>query len=64
MSIWLSISSQFDANIIQILGISGRILVPPGLNFLGQNDSIFSFSVDWEGNDRKLTGNWLSTTDI
>ena len=28
-SIWLSISSQFDSNILQLLGIPGRILVPP-----------------------------------
>ena len=26
---WLSISSQFDSNILQFLGIPGRILVPP-----------------------------------
>ena len=26
---WLSISSQFDSNILQLLGIPGRILVPP-----------------------------------
>ena len=28
-SIWISISSQFDSNILQLLGIPGRILVPP-----------------------------------
>ena len=28
-SIWLSISSQFDSNILQLLGILGRILVSP-----------------------------------
>ena len=28
-SIWLSISSQFDSNILQLLGIPGWILVPP-----------------------------------
>ena len=27
--IWLSIWSQFDSNILQLLGISDRILVPP-----------------------------------
>ena len=32
-SIWLSISSQFDSNILQLLGISGRILVPPVTQF-------------------------------
>ena len=26
---WLSISSQFDSNNLQLLGIPGRILVPP-----------------------------------
>ena len=29
LSIWLSISSQFDSNILQLFGIPGKILVPP-----------------------------------
>ena len=29
VKIWLLISSQFDLNIFQLLGITGRILVPP-----------------------------------
>ena len=33
-----------DSNILQLLGIPGRILVCQWLNFLGQDDSIFSFS--------------------
>ena len=28
-SVWLSMSSQFDTNILQLVGIPGRILVPP-----------------------------------
>ena len=39
----LWISSQFESNILQLLGIPGRILVPPMTHFLGQNDSIFFF---------------------
>ena len=46
---WLSILSQFDSNILQLLGIAGRILVPPWLNFLGQNDSFFFFQGKWKG---------------
>ena len=29
LTIWLSILSQFDWNILKLLGITGRILVPP-----------------------------------
>ena len=36
--------SQFDSNILQLLGIPGRILVPSVTQLLGQNDSTF-FSV-------------------
>ena len=41
-----SILSQFGLNILQLLRIPGRILFPQRLNFLGQNDSIFSFSAN------------------
>ena len=41
---WLDIESLFDSNILQLLGISGRILFREWLTILGQNDSIFSFS--------------------
>ena len=40
-SIWLSISSQIDSNILQLLGIPDRILFPPWLNFLGQMTPFF-----------------------
>ena len=42
---WLSISSQYDSNILQLLGILGRILVPPATQLFRSNDSIFSLSV-------------------
>ena len=42
----LIIKFQFDSNILKLLGIPGKFLVQ-WLNFLGQNDTIFSFSV-WE----------------
>ena len=45
LSNWLSISCQFDLNILQLLGIPGRISVPPLTQILDQNDSIFSFGV-------------------
>ena len=41
---WLDIESQFDSNILQLLGIPAQILFRQWLNFLGQNESIFSFS--------------------
>ena len=54
-SIWLSISSQFDSqyrvNLTQILSNYSEsrveIYLRQWLNFLGQNDSIFSFSDQW-----------------
>ena len=30
---WLDIESQFDSNLLQLLGIPGRILVPPVTQF-------------------------------
>ena len=39
----LSIFSQFDSNILQLLGIPGRILVLPVTQLLGQNDSLLFF---------------------
>ena len=33
LTIWLSIPSQFHSNILQLLGIPGRILVPPMTQF-------------------------------
>ena len=47
------ISSQFDSNILQLFGISGWILVPQWLNFLGQNDYIFSLT-EMPGNGARL----------
>ena len=44
--ILLSLSSQIDSNILQLLGIPGGILVSPVTRILGQNDSIFYFSVE------------------
>ena len=40
---WLSISSQFDSNILQLLGIPGRILVPPVTQLFRLNWLHFSF---------------------
>ena len=41
---WLSISSQFDSNILQLLRITGRILVPPVTQLFRSKWLIFSFS--------------------
>ena len=43
LTIWLSISSQFDSNILQLLGIPGRILVPPGTRIFRSKWLHFSF---------------------
>ena len=42
---WLSISSQFDSNILQLLVIPGRILVPPVTQLFILKWPLFSFSV-------------------
>ena len=55
LSIWLSISIQFDSNILQFLGIPGRNLVPAVTQILGQNDSIFYFSVRNNSENRQGT---------
>ena len=42
-------SSQFDSNILQLLGISGRILVPKVTQLFRSKWLPFSFSVQLEG---------------
>ena len=39
---WLSISSQFDLNILQLLGIPSRILLPPVTQFFRSKWLLFS----------------------
>ena len=53
-SIWLTISSPFDSNIIQLLEISGRILVPPATQLF--RSKWFHFFFQWIGQSYFL---WL-----
>ena len=43
---WLSLSSQFDSNILLLLGIPVEFSFRQWLNYLGQNNYIFSFSAN------------------
>ena len=44
---WLSISNQFDSNILQLLGIPGRILVPPVTQLFRSKWLNFFFQCWW-----------------
>ena len=47
LTIWLSTSSQFDSNILQLLGIPGRILVPPVIQLF--RSKLLHFLFQWWG---------------